>query len=64
LIGTALQSLPPNSKTEAVLHSLANLAGMAGKRGTATFSVTSGNVAVLGLRFNGTAFTSIPATGN
>jgi hypothetical protein len=35
---------------------------MAGKRGSADFTVTTGTVAVLGLRFNGAAFTSIPAT--
>ena len=38
--------------------------GLAGQRGFATFNVTSGNVAVLGLRFNGSAFSSIPANAN
>jgi len=33
---------------------------MIGNRGSAEFTVTSGNVAVLGLRFIGSAFTSIP----
>jgi hypothetical protein len=31
-----------------------------GKRGSAQFTVAIGNVAVLGLRFNNAAFTSIP----
>jgi hypothetical protein len=33
-----------------------------GTKGTAQFTVTSGNIAVLGLRFNVAAFTSIPTT--
>lgn len=63
LIGTTPVSLPPNGKTEAVLRSLPGLAGMAGNLGSASFTVppgTSQSVAVLGLRFNGAAFTSIP----
>jgi hypothetical protein len=55
-------SLPPNRKVETPLRSLPGLAGMAGKRGSAQFTVSAGNVAVLGLRFNESAFTSIPAT--
>ena len=43
---------------------LSNQSAMAGQRGYATFTVTSGSVAVLGLRFNGSAFTSIPANAN
>jgi len=33
---------------------------MAGKRGSTKFAASSGNIAVLGPRFNGSAFTSIP----
>ena len=60
VLGTSSVNLPAKGKTETVLRNLPGLGGMAGKRGSATFAVTSGNVAVLGLRFNGAAFTSIP----
>ncbi len=61
-IGTSSLALPPNSKTAATLRSLPGLGGMVGQRGSAQFSVSSGSVGVLGLRFNGLAFTSIPTT--
>ena len=64
-LGTTALPLAANSKTEATLRSLLpNPSVLAGQRGYAVFSVTTGNVAVLGLRFNGSAFTSIPTTGN
>jgi len=64
-LGTGTVQLAPNTKTAAVLKSLLpNTAAMDGLRGFATFSVTAGNVSVLGLRFNGSAFTSIPTTSN
>jgi hypothetical protein len=62
-IGNAFISLPPNSKTANVLRNLPGLSGMVGKRGSAKFSVSAGSVAVLGLRFSGSAFTSVPTTG-
>jgi hypothetical protein len=62
-VGTSPISLPANAKTAAALSSLPGLAGMVGKRGSAQFSVTAGNIAVLGLRFDQLAFTSIPTTG-
>ncbi|MGA3187057.1 MAG: hypothetical protein ABSF22_08085 [Bryobacteraceae bacterium] len=62
-IGTTTLALAPFSHTAAILRSLPGLGGMVGQRGLATFSVANGNVAVLGLRFNGSAFTSIPAVG-
>lgn len=61
-VGTSTLNLAAHHKTEAVLRTLPGLSGMAGLRGKAIFSATSGNVAVLGLRANGSAFTSIPAT--
>jgi hypothetical protein len=64
VIGTASVLLNGQSKSAVVLKSLPGLAGMAGNRGTATFSVSNGNVSVLGLRFFGLAFTSIPAATN
>ncbi|MBZ5632177.1 MAG: LamG domain-containing protein [Acidobacteriia bacterium] len=53
--------LQPFSKTEAALRSLPGLSPIVGKQGLAKFSVSTGAVVVLGLRFNGVAFTSIPA---
>ena len=61
VIGTSSISLAPGAKTEAALRSLPGLSGVAGSRGSAQITVTTGSVAVLGLRFNGAAFTSIPA---
>jgi hypothetical protein len=62
-IGNSLISLPPNGKMATTLRSLPGLSGMVGQRGSALFSVSAGSVAVLGLRFDGLAFTSIPTTG-
>jgi hypothetical protein len=61
VVGTSTVNLPAYQKQEAALRNLPGLSGMAGLRGRARFDATSGNVAVLGLRFNGSAFTSIPA---
>jgi hypothetical protein len=61
-IGTSTITLAPGSKTEAALRTLPGLSGMAGQRGSALFTASGGNVAVLGLRFDGAAFTSIPTT--
>jgi hypothetical protein len=60
-IGTSSVSLPPYNKTATELRTLPGLARMLGKRGSAQFKVSVGNVAVLGLRF-GQSFTSIPTT--
>jgi hypothetical protein len=62
-IGTATVILQPLTQNAVVMRNLPGLGGMAGQRGAATFTVNNGNVAVLGLRFNGAAFTSIPAVG-
>jgi hypothetical protein len=62
VLGTASIPLGAGAKTASVLRDLPGLSGMAGKMGQADFTVTSGNVAVLGLRFGGAAFTSIPTT--
>jgi hypothetical protein len=63
LIGSSSVSLPANGKTEAALRTLPGLTGMVGNRGSASFTVTpGGSITVLGLRFNGSAFTSIPLT--
>ena len=60
LIGTATVVLQPNNHSAGILHDL--VPGVVGNRGTAVFSVTAGNVAVLGLRASGIALTSIPTT--
>ncbi|QOY91321.1 hypothetical protein [Paludibaculum fermentans] len=62
-LGTSSIVLPPNNKSATVLRSLPGLEAMAGKRGSAQFTASSGSVAVLGLRFDGLALTSIPTTG-
>jgi hypothetical protein len=59
-IGTSSVALPAGGKTAFVLRNAPGLNTVAGQRGTAEFTSTSGNVAVLGLRFGGQAFTSIP----
>jgi hypothetical protein len=60
IIGTSSIPLAAKSKTAAALHDLPGLGAVVGKRGSAQFTVAAGNVAVLGLRFNNAAFTSIP----
>jgi len=61
-LGSASVQLAAGAKTATVLRDLTGLSSMAGKMGQADFTVSSGNVAVLGLRFGGAAFTSIPTT--
>ncbi|MBZ5632261.1 MAG: LamG domain-containing protein [Acidobacteriia bacterium] len=48
-----------NKKVDA-LRNLPGLSGIVGKQGTVRFTANGAGVAVLGLRFNGAAFTSIP----
>jgi hypothetical protein len=60
VIGNGAIALPPNGKVAAVLHDVPGLGGIVGKRGSADFSIGSGAVAVLGIRFGGAAFTDIP----
>lgn len=60
VVGTSTVNLPPHQKIENAMRLLPGLAGMAGKRGRADFTATTGTVTLLGLRFNTTAFTSIP----
>jgi hypothetical protein len=45
-----------------VLRDLPGLAGVAGALGSVDFTASIGNLAALGLRFNGAAFTSIPTS--
>jgi hypothetical protein len=61
IIGTSTIALVAGAKTAVALRSLPGLEGMPGNRGSAEFVANPGTLAVLGLRFNGQAFTSIPA---
>jgi hypothetical protein len=61
-IGTTQVVLAAHTKTATRLRDLPGLSGMLGNRGWASFSVPNGEVSVLGLRFGGEAFTSIPVT--
>jgi len=61
LLGTSALQLAPGAKMTGTLRGLQGVTGVAGTRGSADFTPGSGgNVAVLGLRFGGAAFTSIP----
>jgi hypothetical protein len=62
VIGTSTQILQPGNKIENAMRGFLGLFGMAGQRGSALFSVPTGNIAVIGLRSESTAFTSIPTT--
>lgn len=55
-----LPTLAANAHTAFLLKDVVN--GISGNRGTAVFSVSSGNIAVLGLRATGIALTSIPTS--
>ena len=61
-IGSASIPLNAGNHMATILRNVSGLSSMVGKRGYATFTVSSGNVAVLGLRFGGAAFTSIPTS--
>jgi len=52
--------IPAFNKKVDALRNLPGLGGIVGKQGTVRFTAVGANVIVLGLRFNGVAFTSIP----
>lgn len=58
-LGTGTITLAAKSKTALLLRGLAGLATMQGTRGSVDFIASGGAVSVLGLRFNGSSFTSI-----
>lgn len=62
VVGASSFPLAAYAKTESALRGLLGLAGIAGLRGSANFSVSTGSLSVLGLRFGAVAFTSIPVT--
>jgi len=59
-IGTVALNLAGHSRQAFVLRDQPGLAGVTSKRGLIRLSVPDGSVSALGLRFGGTAFTSIP----
>ncbi len=61
-IGTSSVGIAAQGKLAMALRDLPGLGSITGNRGSADFTVPVGNIAVLGLRFNGAAFTSIPTT--
>ncbi|MEO8028598.1 MAG: hypothetical protein ABI823_19100 [Bryobacteraceae bacterium] len=62
LAGPSLLSLPAKNKIAVALRDLLpGFAVVAGKRGSVDFQAVTGTVSVLGIRFHGSAFTSIPA---
>jgi hypothetical protein len=63
ILGTAAVPLAANRKIAARLRDVPGLAAIAGNRGSAEFSMAGGNFAMLALRFNNGAFTSIPTFG-
>jgi len=54
-------AIPALNKKVDALRNLPGLSSVVGKQGFARFSASGPGVVILGLRFNGTAFTSIPA---
>jgi hypothetical protein len=60
LLGSAVVNLKANAKTAMRLRDLPELTAMQGRQGTMEVTSTQAGVAVLGLRFNGGALTSIP----
>lgn len=61
-IASTTLPMPANNKSAMYLSRLAGLSGMVGKRGIVDFTVDSGAISVMGIRFNGSAFTSIPTS--
>ncbi len=57
-IGTATLAMTPGTKQ--VITVVEQIPAIGGKSGVLEFSTTSGNIAVLGIRIAGSAFTSIP----
>jgi hypothetical protein len=60
LLGSGSIPLAAKTKTAKALRDIQGLAGVVGKMGSVDFTVSIGNIAALGIRFNGPAFTSIP----
>ncbi len=61
VVGVSSLNLLGRNKTALTLRDLPGLAGITGKRGSAEIRGSATGLGVLGLRFGGAAFTSIPA---
>lgn len=61
-VGNANVALAAKKKTASALKDIPGMSSVAGKRGSIEFSVPTGRLGVLGLRFGPEAFTSIPAS--
>ena len=61
-IGIGTIPLAGKSKTALALRDIGGMSGIVGKMGSVDFTINIGNIAGLGLRFNGPAFTSVPTT--
>ena len=61
-VGSSTVTLAPRAQTAVTLTSLAGMQGLAGQVGRITLTTSSGAFSALGLRFGGSAFTSIPVT--
>jgi hypothetical protein len=62
IVGTSNIPLAANAETAVVLSDLPGLPAVAGSLGSVDFTIPIGTLAVVGLRFNGLAFTSIPTS--
>ncbi|HEU0139657.1 MAG TPA: hypothetical protein VFQ79_08105 [Bryobacteraceae bacterium] len=60
MVGTGILPMGPKTKVTALLRDLPGMGNIVGRSGSAEFVVDQGSIAVLGLRFGGEAFTSIP----
>jgi hypothetical protein len=60
VLGTSTLPLAAKNKTAIALQVRPELTAIIGQRGSVDFTVTTGAVSVLGLRFKNPAFTSIP----
>jgi hypothetical protein len=61
-LGWGNLTLDPYTHTASTLAGITGMGGISGHRGTVQLAASTGNVATLGLRFNGSALTSIPLT--
>jgi hypothetical protein len=62
LIGSGSITLLAKNKTQFALRDVPGLGGVIGKMGSVDFTSNVGNLAGLGIRFNGPAFTSVPTS--
>src|SRR5581483_9353837 len=63
VIASGSLTIAKGNKAEAAIRDIPGMAAIVGKMGSIDFtSNTGGNLAALGIRFNGPAFTSVPTT--